>query len=238
MAHLDIGSGALVANASESERAGFIRRTYLHLGGAILAFTLVEALVIQSGLASAFTGLIAGTSWSWLIVMALFMGVSYLADSWARSSMSREMQYVGLGLYIVTLAIVFSPAILMSLNFSPNPNALPAAALLTLMLAGGLTFTAFTTKKDFSFLRPAITIGSFIALGLIVASVIFGFSLGLFFAAAMIILMAATLLYQTSEIIHHYNTNQHVAASLGLFSSVGMLFYYILMFLMSLAGGE
>lgn len=238
MAHLDIGSGALVANASESERAGFIRRTYLHLGGAILAFTLVEAAVIQSGLATAFTGLIAGSSWSWLIVMALFMGVSYLADSWARSSMSREMQYVGLGLYIVTLAIVFSPAILMSLNFAPNPNALPAAALLTLMLAGGLTFTAFTTKKDFSFLRPAIMIGSFIAIGLIVASIIFGFSLGLFFAAAMIVLMAGTLLYQTSEIIHHYNTDQHVAASLGLFSSVGMLFYYILMFLMSLAGSD
>ena len=238
MAHLDIGSGALVANASESERAGFIRRTYLHLGGAILAFVLVEALVISSGLASAFTGMIAGSSWSWFIVLALFMGASYLGDRWARSTMSREMQYVGLGIYIVALAIVFSPAILMSLNFAPNPNALPAAALITLMLSGGLTFTAFTTKKDFSFLRPAITIGSFIALGLIIASMIFGFSLGLFFAAAMVVLMAASLLYQTSEIIHHYNTQQHVAAALGLFSSVGMMFYYILMFLMSLAGGD
>ena len=238
MAHLDIGSGALVANASESERAGFIRRTYLHLGGAILAFVLVEAMVIQSGVAAMFTSMIAGSSWSWFIVLAMFMGVSYLADRWARSSMSREMQYVGLGLYIVGLAVVFSPAILMSLNFAPNPNALPAAALITLMLSAGLTFTAFTTKKDFSFLRPAIMIGSFIALGLIVASMIFGFSLGLFFAAAMVVLMAASLLYQTSEIIHHYNTNQHVAASLGLFSSVGMMFYYILMFLMSLAGGE
>ncbi|MEZ5480567.1 MAG: Bax inhibitor-1 family protein [Thiolinea sp.] len=238
MAHLDIGSGTLVANASESERVGFIRRTYLHVAGAVLAFVLVESLIIQSGLAAAFTGMIVGSSWSWLIVMALFIGVSFLADRWARSPMSREMQYVGLGVYIVALAVVFSPAILMALNFAPNPNVLPAAALLTLVLAGGITFTAFSTKKDFSFLRPAITIGSFVALGVIVASIIFGFSLGLFFAAAMIILVAATMLYQTSEIIHTYNTDQHVAASLGLFSSLGMMFYYILMFLMNLAGGE
>ncbi len=152
--------------------------------------------------------------------------------------MSREMQYAGLGLFIVAEAIVFSPMILMALNFAPNPNALPAAAIVTLTLAGGLTFTAFSTKKDFSFLRPAITIGSFVAIGLIVASMIFGFSLGLFFAAAMILLSAAAILYQTSEIIHTYHTDQHVAASLGLFSSIGMMFYYVLMFIMSLGGSE
>ncbi|MEZ5477567.1 MAG: hypothetical protein R3E95_08815 [Thiolinea sp.] len=39
--------------------------------------------------------------------------MSFLADRWARSPMSREMQYVGLGVYIVALAVVFSPAILM-----------------------------------------------------------------------------------------------------------------------------
>lgn len=238
MAHLDIGSGIIVAKAAESERVGFIRRTYLHLGGAILAFMVIETLIIQSGLALAFTNMIRSMPFSWFIVIALFMGVSYIADKWASSPMSREMQYAGLGLFIVAEAIVFSPMILMALNFAPNPNALPAAAILTLMLAGGLTFTAFSTKKDFSFLRPAITIGSFVAIGMIIASMIFGFSLGLFFAAAMILLAAASMLYQTSEIIHHYHTDQHVAASLGLFSSVGLMFYYMLMFIMSLTGGD
>nr|CAA6830843.1 MAG: Permease [uncultured Thiotrichaceae bacterium] len=238
MAHLDISSGTIVANAKESERVGFIRNTYLHLGGAILAFMLVETLVIQSGLANALTGMIRSMPFSWFIVIGLWVGVSYLADNWARSPMSRELQYAGLGVSIVAMAIVFSPMILMALNFAPNPNALPAAAVLTLMLAGGLTFTAFSTKKDFSFLRPAITIGTFVAFGMIIASMIFGFSLGLFFAAAMIILAAASMLYQTSEIIHTYHTDQHVAASLGLFSSIGMMFYYMLMFIMSLTGGD
>ena len=35
MSHLDIGTGQIVANAAEDERASFIKRTYVHLAGAI-----------------------------------------------------------------------------------------------------------------------------------------------------------------------------------------------------------
>lgn len=238
MAHLDINAGTLVANASETERAGFIRRTYLHLGGAIAAFAGVETLLVQFGIAESFTRMIAGSSWSWLIVLALFMGASYFADKWAHSSVSKEMQYAGLGLFVLAEAIVFMPIIFMALNYAPGANVLPSAALLTLMLAGGITFTAFSTKKDFSFLRPAITVGGFVAFGLILASIIFGFTLGLVFFGAMIIFAGAVLLYQTSQIIHQYNTDQHVGASLGLFSSVGLMFWYIVQFLMAMANGD
>lgn len=238
MAHLDINAGILVANASETERAGFIRRTYLHLGGAIAAFAGVETLLIQSGVAESFVHLLKGNTWSWLIVLALFMGASYFADKWAHSAVSKEMQYAGLGLFVLAEAIVFMPMIYIALNYAPNPNVLPSAALLTLMLAGGITFTAFTTRKDFSFLRPAITVGGFVAMGLILASILFGFTLGLVFFGAMIIFAGAVLLYQTSQIIHEYHTDQHVGASLGLFSSVGLMFWYILQFLMSLTGND
>lgn len=238
MAHLDINAGTLVANANETERAGFIRRTYLHLGAAIAAFAGIETLLVQSGVAESFTRLISGSSWSWLIVLALFMGASYFADKWAHSAVSKEMQYAGLGLFVLAEAIVFMPIIFMALNYAPGANVLSSAALLTLMLAGGITFTAFTTKKDFSFLRPAITVGGFVAFGLILASIIFGFTLGLVFFGAMVLFAGAVLLYQTSQIIHEYHTDQHVGASLGLFSSVGLMFWYIVQFLMALANGE
>lgn len=236
MAHLNIDSGQLLANASADERSAFYRRTYLHLGGAIIAFVILETLLIQSGVAESFYNLLRSGPFTWLIVLGLFMGASYFADRWARSGMSREMQYAGLGLFVVAEAIVFMPLIYIALNFAPSPSVLPSAALMTLMLAGGITFTAFTTKKDFSFLAPALTLGGFIALGLILASIIFGFSLGLVFFAAMIIFAGAVMLYQTSQMIHHYHTDQHVAASLGLFSSVGLMFWYILNFLMALGG--
>lgn len=238
MAQLDINAGTLVADAGETERAAFIRRTYLHLGGAILAFAGLETALIQSGIAESFLHLLQGSKWSWLVVMALFIGVSYIADKWAHSAISKEMQYAGLGLFVVAEAIVFMPLIYMALNFAPNPNVLPSAAILTLMLAGGITFTAFTTKKNFSFLAPFITVGGFVALGVILASIIFGFTLGLVFFGIMVLFAGAVMLYQTSAIIHEYNTDQHVAASLGLFSSIALMFWYIVQFLMSLAGGD
>ncbi len=43
MSYLDTASGQIVAAAPELERAAFIRRTYTHLAGAILAFAGLTA---------------------------------------------------------------------------------------------------------------------------------------------------------------------------------------------------
>ena len=236
MTQLDINAGVLVANASETERAGFIRRTYWHLAGAILAFAGLETVLIQSGVAESFIHLLKGGMWMWLIVLGLFMVVSTVANNWAHSAISKEMQYAGLGLFVVAEAIVFMPLIYIALQRAPD--VLSHAALLTLMLVGGLTFTAFTTRKNFSFLGPILSIGGWIALGVIVTSMLFGFTLGAIFSGAMIIFAAAAVLYSTSNIIHEYHTEQHVAASLSLFSSVGLLFWYIVQFMMSLSGDD
>jgi hypothetical protein len=236
MVQLDTYSGTLVANASEAERANFIRKTYLHLGGAILAFAVVEALLIKSGVAESFVHLLQGSKWMWLVVMGLFMGVSYIADKWAHSAISKEMQYAGLGLFVVAEAIVFMP--LLYIAQMKAPTVIPQAGLLTLLLVGGITFTAFTTRKNFSFLGPVLSIGSWIALGVIALSILFGFNLGLFFSAIMVVFAAASVLYTTSNIIHEYHTEQHVAASLALFSSVGLMFWYLVQILMSLTGDD
>ena len=236
MAYLDSHSGVLAVNASETERAGFIRRTYLHLGGAILAFIGVETALIQSGIAESFVHLLQGGMWMWLVVMGLFMVTSYVANNWAHSAISKEMQYAGLGLFVVAEAIVFMPLIYIAL--SKAPDILSHAALLTLVLVAGITFNAFTTRKNFSFLGPVLNIGGLIALGVIAASILFGFTLGLVFSGIMIVFAAASVLYSTSNIIHEYNTDQHVAASLSLFSSVGLMFWYIVQFLMSLTGQD
>ena len=105
----------------------------------------------------------------------------------------------------------------------------------TALLFAGLSIVAFTTKKDFSFLGGMLKIGGMIALGVIVVAIVFpGFiTLGFWFSVAMIVFASACILYNTSNIIHHYQTTQHVAASLGLFASVALLFWYVLQLLMS-----
>ncbi len=236
MSHLDINSGRVVANASESERAGFIRRTYMHVGGAILAFTLLEIVLFKTGVAEQFSMMLGQSKWSWLLVMAGFMGASYLADSWAHSSISREKQYMGLGLFVVAEAIIFMPLLYKAATFAPD--ILQNAVVVTAALVGGLTFTAFTSKINFSFLRRALVIGSFVAMGMIVAAIIFGFSLGVWFSGAMILFAGASVLYSTSNIIHEYQSQQHVAAALSLFSSIGLLFWYVLQFMMSMGSSD
>jgi len=234
MHQMDMSTGVIVANAEESQRAAFIRRTYLHLGGAILLFMGIEALLLKSGVSESFMAVLAGSRWMWLVVLGVFMLVSVVADRWARHPMSQGMQYAGLGLYAVAEALIFMPVIYMATRFAPD--VLPNAALITLALVAGITFTAFTTRKNFSFLGPILGIGGIVALGVIVASVIFGFSLGLVFSGLMIIFAAGSILYTTSNIIHEYHTDQHVAAALSLFSSVGLMFWYVTQFLMSMAG--
>jgi FtsH-binding integral membrane protein len=64
---------------------------------------------------------------------------------------------------------------------------------------------------------------------------IFGFQLGLLFSAAMVIFAGAAILYDTSKVMHHYEPGQHVAASLELFASVALLFWYILQIVLSMS---
>jgi len=112
------------------------------------------------------------------------------------------------------------------------------AAIITGLLFLGLTVTAFTTKTNFSFLGGILKIGSFVALGIIAASCIFGFTLGLLFSGVMVAFAAGAILYTTSSIIHDYNTDQHVAASLSLFASVALLFWYVLRILIALTSRD
>jgi FtsH-binding integral membrane protein len=216
------------AEAAASERSAFIRRTYAHLAGAILLFILLEYVLLQMPFTPKLIDTMLGTRFSWLIVLGLFMGVGYVADRWARSATSPGMQYLGLVLYVVAEAIIFLPLLFVAAFYTKDSSVIASAGLLTLTLFAGLTGTVFITRKDFSFMRGVLTVGSFVALGLIVAAVLFGFRLGTLFSGAMVVLAGGYILYYTSNIMRHYRTDQHVAAALALFAAVALMFWYIL----------
>jgi FtsH-binding integral membrane protein len=219
-----------VATAGANERVTFLRKTYAHLGGAIALFVLLEAWLLNSGIGLAWAQWALGTSW--LLVLGLFIGVSWLAERWARSDTSRGMQYLGLGLYTVAEAFIFAPILIIA-SYAFEGPIITQAAVITLLLFGGLTATVFLTKKDFSFLRGILFIGSLVALGTIVLSLLFGFNTGVLFTVAMIALAAGYILFHTSQVMAHYPPTHYVAAALALFSSVALLFWYVLRLLMS-----
>lgn len=221
--------GNSVAQAAPIERAAFIRKTYLLLAAAVLAFIGVEVFFFATGIAQVIASLLfSGGSIGWLVVLGLFMGISYLANRWAVSETSQAVQYMGLGIFIIAEAIIFVPLLYVAVNVSGDASVILKAGVVSLGLFAGLTFTVLVTRTDFSWLAPILAIGGFAALGFIIASALFGFSLGNIFAFAMVAFAGTAILYQTSQVLHQFNTKQHVAAALTLFASVALLFWYIL----------
>ena len=244
------------ATVGQSDRIRFIRLTYIHLLGAIVAFAALEfALfkvpVLMEKVSWPLIKFALGIDnegnynprdgrWHWGVVLAAFMAVSWIADYWARHSTSRTMQYLGLGFYVIAEALIFVPllaivqwktAFIMA-SGKGDPNIIRDAALCTLAIFGALTAFVLISKKDFSFMRGFLVMMSAAAMMLIVLSLVFGFNLGIVFAIGMVVLAAGYILFQTSQVLAHYNTNMYVAAALALFSSVALMFWYIIQIFM------
>lgn len=215
-----------------TDRATFIRRAYMHLAGAVVGFIILSALFIFSGLGKMMLRVLMNSGqFGWLVVLGAFILVSMLATRLADNVESNQTQLIGLGIYVLAEALIFAP--LLTLAAYINPAIIGAAGITTALLVGGLTFTAFTTKKDFSFMRSFLTMAGFIAFGAIIASIFMGFSLGVWFSAAMVLLCAGFVLYDTSNIIHHYPTDRPAGAALHLFASIATMFWYVLCIFMS-----
>lgn len=221
----------LVSEANDVERVAFYKKTYMHVAMAILSFMVVEGFLLRAVPEELILKMISG-KFIWLFIIGMFWLASILADRLA-FSLDRTTQYLGLGLYVLIEAVIFLPILYIALVLTDSAAVVQQAAIITLFMFGGLTAVVFMTNKDFSFLRSALVIGGFVALGLIVAGAVFGFNLGLWFSVAMVALAAGSILYQTSQIKNKYATGQYVGAALQLFASVMLLFWYILRILMN-----
>lgn len=215
---------APVIELDSARRAQFVTRTYQHLLGAIAAFTAIEVFLFRSGLAYPMAQAMLGVSW--LLVLGGFMVAGWLFSGIAAKAESRAAQYAALAGYVVAEAILFVPLLVIA-DYTA-PGAIGSAALATMLGFSGLTAVAMMTRKDFSFLGALLRWGGVAALLLIVCGVIFGFELGVFFSVAMVALAGAAILHDTSKILRDYPEDRYVAASLSLFASVALMFWYLL----------
>ena len=223
--------------ADEWERTTFIRRTYSHLAGAIALLALFE-LVVFSAVPEATMAQLVGwfsQGWNWLIVIGGFMFVSSIANRWASTATSLSVQYLGLGLYVLAQGVIFIPLLFIASHYE---GAVSAAALMTTIMFVSMTLMVFVTKADFSWLGRWLWMGGFAAIGLIVLGMMFNFALGAMFVGAMVVLASGYIMYHTSNVLYHFRTDQYVAASLALFASVALLFWYVLQLVTMLSGRD
>ena len=223
------------AYAPENARLAFIRRTYLHLAVSVAALVGIEALLLSAVQGQGGQQLLAtffGSRMSLLVVFGLFMAGGFLARYLARADMPPAVKYLGLAMYIAIQAVFLLPILYVATKQFGGMKLVNEAALLTLVTFGGLTLTVFLTKMDFSGIGPYLIAASWAIFAVFIAGILFGFGLGLWISFVCIALAAGFILYDTSNILHHHRTDEHVGASLELLADVVLLFYHILRVLM------
>lgn len=218
----------MASQAMPAERVQFIQKTYLHLIGAIMATIATMFLFAFSPLyAPAMNFLFAQAGgMGWLVVLVVFMFGTGFCERLAHRP-SKTAQFTGLGLMVLLFSFILSLPVAFAVA-SGGAEVIIQALMITFFTLAALTVMVFKSGIDFSILRTGLVVGGVLVLVAIVAAIVFGFSLGLGFVILMVGYMAAMITYQTSEIYHKYNVDQHVGAATGLYASVGILFWYVL----------
>jgi FtsH-binding integral membrane protein len=219
--HAHGGSGAQPLTAAEvsvSERIAFIRKVYalffvatlFAIGGALLglAFPPLMLLAVQHPIVT-FIVLIGGV-----------MGAQAV----------RHVPGVNLAAlfgFTTLTGIMISPALYVI--GQTNPASILQAGVMTVVIFGGLTAYVFISGRDFNFLRGMVTVGLLVVIGAGLTNIFVG-SLGLGFAiaAAALLLFAGFVLYDTSNIIRRYPTNEYVAGALSLYLDAFNIFLALL----------
>jgi FtsH-binding integral membrane protein len=219
---------APVSSLSVEDRSNFIWKCYAHVVGAILAFAAVSVYLFTSGISAAIAAPMMN---NWFLVLGAFILASWGATHVAHRIESRNAQYAAFAAFIVVEALIFAP--MLYIAYMMEPGIIDSAVGVTVLGSVGLVAVAMITRRDFSFLRGMLVWVGILALVAIAGSLLFGFQLGTWFSVAMIGFAGAAVLYDTSNIMHHYPQDRYVAASMQLFASIAMMFWYILRLFMS-----
>jgi FtsH-binding integral membrane protein len=230
--------GTTAIDAPADARLTFIRKTYTHLAAAIYALVGLEFIYFRALPLDQWVPSLFSFRWGWMLLFIGYVIVSNVADSWARSDTSVGKQYVGLFTYTFAFSVILCPLLWIANQYSTNIGGtefspIVVAAFATLAVFGVLTATVFLTRTDFSFLGPILGIASIVLMGVIALAMFGWLNLGTGAFLAFAAFAGAAILYDTSNVLHHYRPDQYVAASLRLFASLGLLFWYVLQIVIS-----
>jgi modulator of FtsH protease len=201
------------------ERIAFIRKVYalffvgilFAVGGVMLGFAFPPVMI-------------AARQHPWIMLILMLGGVM-------GAQAVRHVPGVNLlalfGFTTLT-GVIISP--LLYIVSKTNPVSIFQAGVLTVGIFGGLTAYVFLSNRDFSFLRGMVTVGLIVIIIAGLFNVIFVGSLGLGFALAVatLLLFAGFVLYDTSNIIRRYPTNEYVSGALALYLDALNIFLALL----------
>jgi FtsH-binding integral membrane protein len=199
------------ANATVEARMAFLRKVY-----SLLTLSLLTAA------AGAYVGRLFVSPGLMLVLFIAEIALIFFAMAVRRKP---GLNLVALFAFTTVSGLTLGPVMLVY-----NAAVIQEALVLTVLIFGGLTFYVMASKKDFSFL------GGFLITGLIV--VLVGSLLNAFFfqspagefiiAAGGVLLFSGFILYDTSNILRHYDVEDYTSATLALYLDILNLFLFLL----------
>jgi FtsH-binding integral membrane protein len=219
-------------SAALDARMAFVRRTYAHLLAELVGVALVVYLGTQS---AAMQRLALGMNP--ILVIGAFFVVALVTRKMLEGHRSMAVQYAAAGLWVLLLGLLVTPLAIVAQVATGSYAVLGEGAILTGCAFTGITAYVFFTKKDFSFLRGALWMVSWLMAGFAVVSWIAGWGLGagssIAYSAVGVVLMGGWVLHDTSNVLHHRNVKQHVAASVDLLIDFVYMFIHIVSILLN-----
>lgn len=166
----------------------------------------------------------------WLF-LAFLIGMPYLIYATRKSVAGLGLSFV----YAALLGYFLGPIIGMYARINPN---IPMYAFAgTAIIFGAMTATALLSKRDFSFMRGFLVVGTVVAILAIVANMFFQIALfSVIISSVVVVLASLWILYSTQQAVNGGEDNYVVLAT-GLFSDIWVLFMH-LMNLLNFFGGD
>jgi modulator of FtsH protease len=204
------GAGAL----GDVEINKVLRNTYLLLGLTLAWSAVMATLAVMLNMPP------LGP----IITLVGFFGLLFAVNKTANSGLGIVMVFALTGFMGFTLG----PIVSLYLNLAHGHTLVASALGCTALAFVGLSGYALVTRKDFSFLQGFLVVGFFVLMGVVIASLVFDLSAfhGAI-SAAFVLFASATILWQTSAIIHGGETN-YLQATVTLYVSIYNLFLSLL----------
>ena len=203
------------ASVSVGERLVFIKKVY-----GLLALSLVTA-AIGAHLGSDPNLLLIPVASNMMLFFILQIGLVFFAQFAAKKP---GLNMVALFSFTTVTGLVVGP-----LLYRVGPSIAFEAFALTALIFGGLTMYVVFSKRDFSFMQGFLFTGLMVVLIGSLLNMFCGSSLAQFMiSGAAVLLFSGFILYDTSNILRYYGTDEHVSATLALYLDILNLFIALL----------
>ena len=211
------------------------------LGAVVNTNKVLRNTYMLLGMTLLFSALCAGVSMAmnfpplpWFVSLALMFGLLFLVNATANSAWGILTVFLFTGFF----GAMLGPMLNYYLAMPGGPGLVLQALAGTAVVYFGLSAYALTTRKDFSFMGGFLMVGLIVVIVVMIANFFLAIpALSLTISAAVVMIMSALILFDTSRIINGGETN-YIRATVSLYLNIYNLFVHLLHLMSVLTGDD